>query len=1334
MTSPTLVSVTATSATTITLHFDSAVSAGDGNIVISDGHSQSYVGLGGLTTRIIGANDTRTIDDDSSALTYSGQDIVIHLDSALADGVTYSITMDAGTVLANGSSDANARIGSTTLYTFTASGTASEVATPGAAVDSTIHFTDTGVSDTDYITSAQEQTVTGTYTGTLSSGDFIQVSLDNGASWYKATVDGNTWSYSGEINTGNLVSNASGDLDGTLLARVSNTAGGSSSTVSQDYVYSDGTPTSNAPSLSGRALSLASGSDSGASSSDGITNSASAVTLNVAGLHGLHAGDTIEIVDTSNNSVVVGSYVIETGDLYYGTSDYLSVDYTNADERSTIDIALSTTLSDGNHTLAARIVDAAGEVGDASSTTLVTADTTAPVISTTSPVEGTVGVNFFLDTLTFTFNEDIVIADGTQLTIASTTYPDNTQVVTLSSSDISGRTLTVHLDTPLNPENSYTVQGAIISDVAGNVGITGDTPMLHFTTGDAMIITPTPGPPTLSLVDTAPASDTDSASALHTDGITSNNFISVSYTPGADWYYRLSSSGDWILGSGDGFTLPDGVYGMDDIQVKQVFGNVESDVSTINQTLTIDTNAPTAYATGIRNAFSAGADSINGSLLGSTSLDNEVVEITFDHGATWVKATTTYVNSNVSWWSLSGIASQLGDNYGVRLVDLAGNVSSYATLGNSNPQYFLANGGVTFNYASANDIVVFGGTGHDVITVGNHSVVHSGDTGDTGDTVVTGDDAEITVGNASTVTTGAGSTVTTGNGDNTVHAGTDASVTTGTGNDNITLSTLSGSSVHAGTGTDLLIVNDTSTVSLSELSAYSGIEVLYFASGGNNDITIGSSDSVKGFSDNGYLVINAAGNNSTVHLDGSVWVLTATASDYYTYRDGLGSGSNTLVIGVGLTVDIPTGPTLSFVDTAPVSAASNSALHSDGITSDNFINVGNTDGNTWYYRIGGGDWQLGSGDGFTLEDGVYDAGTIQVKQTVGDLSSSITTLQQELTVDTNAPTIYATGTANAFSAASNSISGAVQDDGSGASVVEVTFDHGTTWVAASSDDGLWQLSGISSQLKDNYGVRLVDLAGNISSHGTDYYLANGGATFNYYSEDNLVVYGGGGHNVITVGNFATVYGGNGQNDIITGNVATIYGGSGHNDITAGNYATVYGGDGDTVVAGQESTVNVGDSSNVTVGLYSSVTTGNGDNSVTAGYGSTVKTGSGNDVISFIAGVTVDGGAGADTVNLDVDGGGHYFYLSALSVTNVETLILGSGNSMYISSASTVANFSGGSQLTIDSGSANNVTLDSSVWGYAGDSGGYRMYSDDQGHGNVVLLIGSQISVYLQSSA
>ncbi|MTV41114.1 beta strand repeat-containing protein [Duganella radicis] len=987
MPAPTLLSVSSSDNSTITLHFDRAVFAGDSSIVISDGYSQRYLGTTGLSSRIVGATDSRVIGSHDSQVSYSGQDVVIHLSSALKSGLNYNVTMGGRAVL-DSSDSGNASVSATALFSFTASGVATP-ATPSAVIGAALHFTDTGVSASDYITAALEQTVSGTYTGTLSANDFIQVSLDNGASWHKATASAaGAWSYSGAIDTGNLTGGADGLLNGTLLARVSNNVGGNSGTASHSYIYYNshpinisiggnftfsadtGTSSSDritnsaaqtisgtyegalltgqtlqvsvddgaswisataasgvwqadatlvsgahqvqarvtdavgntsgvaaadyqlltgALSLSGRALTLADGSDTGVSSSDAITNNPQQVTLNVAGLHGLHAGDTIQIVDASHDSAVVGSYVIQSADLYYG-DDYFSVSKFNPEARTTFDISLGT-LADGAHTLAARILDMAGNTSSsASATAAITVDRKIPLLSATAPVEGATTDATSLTKLVFTFNENIAIADGTVVTISDDNNSDNTQEITLASNAASGKTLTIDLDSALVNGTHYTVRGAIVSDLAGNVGVTGDDSMLHFTTASGG------SAPKLTYTDTAPASDTDAGSALHTDGVTNHHRISVTnLDPQGTWYYRLGTADSWHAGSGDGFDLDDGAYAMDQIQVKQTVSGVDSTVASIVQPLTVDTQPSTAIVTGTPNAFASGAASIDGFLSGSTDLPNEIVEITFDHGATWTKAATTYQASGQATWSLTGLSGQLTDNYGVRLSDQAGNVTAFAGQEEAAPTYYLSNNGVTYSHAGDNDSIVYGGSGADNIIVGNRAQVIGGD----GDTVTSGSDAVITVGDYATVSTGGGTNVIT--------AGAGAHINTGSGADIISISSVSGAIVGAGAGADTLRLTATTEASLTALSSsFSGIDTLSFDASDTNVLNIGSSAAVHSFTDSDTLTITALQSGSKVHLEQADWVAAGTQGDYNVYHDADGSGSITLLIGQNILVNIST--------------------------------------------------------------------------------------------------------------------------------------------------------------------------------------------------------------------------------------------------------------------------------------------------------------------------------------------------------------------------------------------------------------------------------------------
>jgi hypothetical protein len=61
----------------------------------------------------------------------------------------------------------------------------------------------------------------------------------------------------------------------------------------------------------------------------------------------------------------------------------------------------------------------------------------------------------------------------------------------------------------------------------------------------------------------------------------------------------------------------------------------------------IDTTAPTAVAYGAPETFSSGDNSINGVVTG-TDFANEIVEVTFDRGLHWSKASSTYVGSGTA--------------------------------------------------------------------------------------------------------------------------------------------------------------------------------------------------------------------------------------------------------------------------------------------------------------------------------------------------------------------------------------------------------------------------------------------------------------------------------------------------------------------------------------------------------------------------------------------------------------------------------------------------------------------------------------------------------------
>ena len=110
----------------------------------------------------------------------------------------------------------------------------------------------------------------------------------------------------------------------------------------------------------------------------------------------------------------------------------------------------------------------------------------------------------------------------------------------------------------------------------------------------------------------------------NSDGITKENRVTIS-TPevGASWEYSVNGGKDWTAGTDTGFTLPDGSYAKDAIQVRQAdaAGNT-SLVSGNAAAITVDTSAPSVTGTAITSTgpYKAG----------------DVIEVTMTYGETVV--------------------------------------------------------------------------------------------------------------------------------------------------------------------------------------------------------------------------------------------------------------------------------------------------------------------------------------------------------------------------------------------------------------------------------------------------------------------------------------------------------------------------------------------------------------------------------------------------------------------------------------------------------------------------------------------------------------------------
>ncbi|MCV7760176.1 Ig-like domain-containing protein [Pluralibacter gergoviae] len=171
-----------------------------------DSKTISFTGISDDTGR--GGNDFITND---TSLTINGA-----LGKTLADGEYVQISIDGGntwqmaTVIGNTWKYVDGRTLTDGIYNYDvrvidAAGNVGAHGSQAVTVDTTppdatitidrIEL-DTGVSDSDYLTSAKSYTLHGSLSKALGAGEFVQITLDGGKTWIDATVAGTQWRYS----------------------------------------------------------------------------------------------------------------------------------------------------------------------------------------------------------------------------------------------------------------------------------------------------------------------------------------------------------------------------------------------------------------------------------------------------------------------------------------------------------------------------------------------------------------------------------------------------------------------------------------------------------------------------------------------------------------------------------------------------------------------------------------------------------------------------------------------------------------------------------------------------------------------------------------------------------------------------------------------------------------------------------------------------------------------------------------------------------------------------------------------------------------------------------
>ncbi|HAT7687566.1 TPA: Ig-like domain-containing protein [Enterobacter cloacae subsp. cloacae] len=500
---------------------------------------------------------------------------------------------------------------------------------------------DTGLSDSDFITSDTQISLKGTLGAALGSGDHVQISLDGGQNWTDVSVSGLNWTY---VDGRTL---ADGDYNYQL--RVIDDAGNISATVSQvvtiDTVVPDASKTIAIDSIS---------DDTGLSSSDFITSDTS---LTLHGSLGATLADG-EYAQISIDGGVTWQNVIVTGNSWY-----------YVDGR---------TLANQTYDYYVRVVDAAGNVG-ASAHQQVTVDTVAPDAAITVSVD-----NITVDT---GFDNNDFLTSSTSYTLHGTLGAElgageYVQVsmdggTTWVYATVSG-TQWSYNDTRTLTDDSYSYQVRVV-DQAGNVGattsqvVTVDTqaPQYGVTIDSISDDTGQSGSDFITM-DTTLTINGSLGSALAGD-----ERVQISLDGGNTWVDTTVTNQRWSYT--DTRDLDDGNYTYQ-VRIIDQAGNVGS---TASQVVTVDTTPPTTIGTVVSYTDGEGerqgtygtsvatddtSPLINGTLNRAPD-DGEIVQLYRD-GILLGQVT---MNGSASWSFQDNGLSDGNHTYIVRVTDKAGN-------------------------------------------------------------------------------------------------------------------------------------------------------------------------------------------------------------------------------------------------------------------------------------------------------------------------------------------------------------------------------------------------------------------------------------------------------------------------------------------------------------------------------------------------------------------------------------------------------------------------------------------------------------------------------------
>ncbi|MES2127672.1 MAG: Ig-like domain-containing protein [Pseudomonadota bacterium] len=643
----------ATLSGTITLNFSEDIFAGSGNIILTDGATQTVVNptTGALETRIVGATDTRTIAvGDSAQVHFLDQSVTITPTTPLLGSLHYSIQMAPG-VLVDTGNHAFTGLADATKLDFLTADTAAPAAPTGLNL---VDADDTGASNSDNLTKLGNLEITGHAEAnaivTVFDGatGLVGQAADANGNW---TIDLTGLAPGVHVLTAKAVDGASNvsAASGSLTVTIDTTA----PTLTNIELASAGVTTgqtdvvtltfSEAIATLGSAnfSNVGSGTLSAFGSADHITwtatfvpavdtvSNTNTIALDLSSLQDMAGNAGVGSASSSNYTVntripaaVQGAWVLSSDSgssasdyitnvatqtlsgTYTGTlvnSQFIEVTIDSIAHVATVDTpghwtyAIGAPLGEGSHPVGVSVATSDSAFRSATVSHSIVVDTTAPVLASTAPANGAVNVDE-TSNIAFTFSEPIASYNSSgSIAITRNSFFEASIFLNDPQVNVSGSTITFNptSDLATNSDYQFGLNFAQVADAAGNVAA---PPPLLFSSRDT-IAPAVPGAPNLATASDSGSSDVDDRTNLTTLTFNGNGPLStdIALYDNGNLVGTTTSNSDGIWGKVLGLS-GDGVH---TITAKSVDAAGNHSADSAGLAVTIDTSGPAANASSI---------------------------------------------------------------------------------------------------------------------------------------------------------------------------------------------------------------------------------------------------------------------------------------------------------------------------------------------------------------------------------------------------------------------------------------------------------------------------------------------------------------------------------------------------------------------------------------------------------------------------------------------------------------------------------------------------------------------------------------------------------------